>query len=184
MQPATTLAGINRQQMKWTDEVNQQLLRCYTVTNCETSLTNYRPALYTKFIEIYPDLHILSEQRLADQIWAIYRNTKISPSDRVRVKVQVEENLLSQTTTSTDAPINQLNSIHSTYRGSSETNTNNKYIWLNRRHQTHQIDRLTNNKNSTYISVLTVTYITRTITNYINRATRYFRPITANTIIL
>jgi len=36
--------------MKWNDEINTQLLRCYyTVTNLETDLTRYRPLSHETF---------------------------------------------------------------------------------------------------------------------------------------
>lgn len=90
MLPATTLAGRSRQRMKWTDDVNRQLLRCYyIVTNCETNLTGYRPALLTKFTEIYPDLNILTEQRLADQIRVIHRNNRIPVAEREIIKREI-----------------------------------------------------------------------------------------------
>lgn len=98
IRPATTLAGRERQRMKWSDEINQQLLRCYyTVTHCETNLTGYRPELYTKFISIYPDLHnLVSQQRLADQIRVIHRNNRISPTDREKIKTEIQQVLNDQ----------------------------------------------------------------------------------------
>lgn len=90
MLPATTLAGKTRQRMKWTYQINRELLRCYyIVTLCETDLTAYRPLLHQKFKETFPELSHISEQRLADQIRVIHRNNRIPEPERERIKQSV-----------------------------------------------------------------------------------------------
>ncbi|XP_026314715.1 uncharacterized protein LOC113226341 [Hyposmocoma kahamanoa] len=83
----STLAGKSRQRMKWTNDINTELLGCYyTVTKCETDMTAWRPLLYNIFIQQFPELSHLSEQRLSDQIRVIHRNNRIPKPERERIK--------------------------------------------------------------------------------------------------
>lgn len=92
MLPATTLAGKSRQRMKWTHEINCELLRSYyIVTHCETNLSAYRPQLHQKFIETFPELSHISEQRLADQIRVIHKNNRIPLEERENIKQSVTQ---------------------------------------------------------------------------------------------
>ncbi|CAH0728146.1 unnamed protein product, partial [Brenthis ino] len=94
MMPATTLGGRNRQRMKWTDEINIELLRCYyTVTNLETNLTAYRPLLHRMFVQKYPELNFITEQRISDQIRVIHRNNRIPATTREKIKKTIEETI-------------------------------------------------------------------------------------------
>jgi len=50
--------------MKWNNEINIQLLRCYyTVANLEADLKGYKPLLHEKFIEKYPELDFLDRTK-------------------------------------------------------------------------------------------------------------------------
>ena len=61
-QPLTTKAGKPRQRMKWNDEMNMNLMRCYyKATNGDTNKTAFRPELYWLYGEIYPELSNLTD---------------------------------------------------------------------------------------------------------------------------
>lgn len=79
--------------MKWTDEINKNLLLCYfTVTNLQQNTTGYRSQLYQAFMNIYPELReMITEQRLSDQIRVIIRNNRISPTERETIRRQAAE---------------------------------------------------------------------------------------------
>uniref|UniRef100_A0A8D9FEB0 Uncharacterized protein n=1 Tax=Cacopsylla melanoneura TaxID=428564 RepID=A0A8D9FEB0_9HEMI len=67
---ALTQAGRPRQRRKWTNDINEALLRSYyKVTSLESDLTGYRPLLHATFTADHRDYNV-SEQRLADQIRA------------------------------------------------------------------------------------------------------------------
>ncbi|XP_030750616.1 uncharacterized protein LOC115878300 [Sitophilus oryzae] len=93
IRPTTTLAGKARQRMKWTDEINKNLLLCYfTVTNLQQNTTGYRSQLYEAFMNIYPELReMITEQRLSDQIRVIIQNNRISPTERETIRRQAAE---------------------------------------------------------------------------------------------
>jgi len=55
LRSAITFGGRNKQRMKWSDEINTQLLHCYyTVINLEIDLTEYRPLLHQNSLKTYP----------------------------------------------------------------------------------------------------------------------------------
>lgn len=86
----TTQAGLPRQRMKWTDDMNIDLMRCYlSVTQNETNLTGYRIAVHKEFGRRRPDLANLSEQRLADQIRVIFRNSRLSSEIIQQLRAEV-----------------------------------------------------------------------------------------------
>lgn len=68
---ATTKLGKPRQRMKWTEDMNISIMRCYfKATNNERNLVMYRQRMHEYFKEEYPDLEV-SEQRVVDQRRAI-----------------------------------------------------------------------------------------------------------------
>lgn len=81
--------------MKWTDEINKNLLLCYfTVTNLQQNTTAYRSQLHQAFINIYPELReTITEQRLSDQIRVIVRNNRIPPAEREIIRRQAADSL-------------------------------------------------------------------------------------------
>lgn len=83
---AFTLAGQPRQRRKWTNEINEALLRTYyVVTQQEQNLTGYRTQLRTIFVAQHPEFDV-SEQRLSDQIRTIHRNNLIPEIRRNAIK--------------------------------------------------------------------------------------------------
>ncbi|XP_060804959.1 uncharacterized protein LOC132902746 [Amyelois transitella] len=80
--------------MSWSNEINESILRIYyEVTEIETNMIAYRKKLHKKFIEEYPNLSHITEQRLSDQRRAIVNN-KMIPSQRIlQIKKDAEEKL-------------------------------------------------------------------------------------------
>lgn len=91
--PLTTKAGLPRKRMKWTAELNSFIMRSYfKITKMETDLTTYRYALHRAFVEKYPELQHLTEQRIADQRRAILtKNLLAAPVlQQIRAEVLLE----------------------------------------------------------------------------------------------
>ncbi|CAH1098904.1 unnamed protein product [Psylliodes chrysocephalus] len=91
--PLTTKAGVPRKRMKWTSELNSFIMRSYfKITKMETDLTTYRYALHRAFVEKYPELQHLTEQRIADQRRAILtKNLLAAPVvQQIRAEVLLE----------------------------------------------------------------------------------------------
>jgi hypothetical protein len=64
--------------MKWTDDMNRDLMQCYyKVTEGGTITIGYRQELHREFTPIYPQFTHLTEQRLMDQKRFIINNNKI-----------------------------------------------------------------------------------------------------------
>ncbi|CAG4926824.1 unnamed protein product [Colias eurytheme] len=119
MRPLVTKAGKQRQRLQWTDEINKELLRCYyIVTMNETNKSGYRPLLYSKFIESFPELNFLSEQRLSDQIRVILNGNRISATEREAIKNTIEAQDLNHQPTelSQEAYTADNNTLNSTSR--------------------------------------------------------------------
>lgn len=94
MQPATTKAGKARQRMCWTIDMNEHLMRCYyKITKLETNTTNYRSELLPMFLQKYPELSHLTEQRLADQNRVIQKNNRITQPRLEQFKSKVADEL-------------------------------------------------------------------------------------------
>ena len=90
-QPTTTKAGKPRQRMIWSNQMNENLMRCYyTVTENETTTVGYRELLHKKFIEQYPDLSHLTEQRIADQKRVIINNKRLDLATLEKIRTEVE----------------------------------------------------------------------------------------------
>ncbi|KAL0852568.1 hypothetical protein ABMA27_016997 [Loxostege sticticalis] len=73
-------SNTNAQQsrMRWTTEHNETIIRAYyKITELETNQTAYRQLLHQTFIDTFPNLTHLSEQRIADQRRLIITNKYI-----------------------------------------------------------------------------------------------------------
>ncbi|CAK1582479.1 unnamed protein product [Parnassius mnemosyne] len=98
MQPRTpeTHSTKNRTQtrMRWTSELNEAIMRSYyRVTDLGRNETAYRRRMYEDFINRFPALAHLNEQRIADQRRAIVNNNYVT-SDRLNsLKLEVSEEL-------------------------------------------------------------------------------------------
>lgn len=94
-QPLTTLAGLTRRRIQWSNEMNQFIIRAYfRTTRCETSMPGYRQRLHLMFVEEYPHLGHVTEQNIADRRLAIIRKKLISSPliDTIRAEVASELN--------------------------------------------------------------------------------------------
>lgn len=90
---ALTRAGRPRMRRKWTNEINEALLRAYyRITLLETDLTGYRPRLRSTFTSEYREYDV-TEQRLADQVRVIHRNNLIPEIRRNVIKEEVAREL-------------------------------------------------------------------------------------------
>lgn len=88
-QPSNT----QTQRMRWTTEYNETIIRAYfRITNLETDITAYRPQLHQSFIETFPHLSHLSEQRIADQRRVIMNNKLLTQErlDHIRQEIEAE----------------------------------------------------------------------------------------------
>lgn len=80
-----------RRRMKWTNEINTQVMRSYfTVTALETDMTMYRDRMHDDFIGAMPHFSHLSTQRIADQRRAIIRRNLLPAAtiDQIRESVR------------------------------------------------------------------------------------------------
>lgn len=93
-QPTTTAAGRIRQRIKWTQQLNKDVMRCYyRQTKCEQEITAYRTGMYNSFIQIHPDFaEKLSEQNLADRRRAILSRKLLTLQeiDVIKEEVKIE----------------------------------------------------------------------------------------------
>ncbi|KOB52285.1 Uncharacterized protein OBRU01_24715, partial [Operophtera brumata] len=161
MRPPTTKSGKSRQRLQWTKEINKELLKCYyIVTNNETNLTGYRPQLRNKFIETYPDLNFITEQRLADQIRLIIHSNYLQPTERENIKRQLtEDNVFLQT-----QPINNTRRIRRSqnHTNQNESNIDNSFNNLQEETTTQTLNNnsntLNNNISSNYPTTITETF--------------------------
>lgn len=98
-QPATTKAGLPKQRMAWTVEMNKNVMRCYfRSTKLETNLVRYRHEFHRQFTEIYPDLTSrLTEQRLADQRRVIVKNMRLTAQQIQKIKEETAAELQANT---------------------------------------------------------------------------------------
>lgn len=61
-----------RERMRWTHNVNETIVKCYyEVTDLERDMTMYWKKLRDKFLQKFPELVNLSEQRISDQYRAL-----------------------------------------------------------------------------------------------------------------
>lgn len=95
-QPATTKAGLPRQRMTWTKEMNYHVMWCYyIVSNLETTSID-RVEFRKLFLEKFPNYTNVTEQRLADQWRVIVNNNRITLFEREDIKRNVSEYLRQQ----------------------------------------------------------------------------------------
>ena len=86
----TTKAGKQRQRMAWTDEMNKDVMRCYfTASKLETIKSGFRAHLRQLFLEKYPYLSNITEQRLMDQKRVIVCNNRLSPNQIQQIKEEI-----------------------------------------------------------------------------------------------
>ncbi|KAL0878572.1 hypothetical protein ABMA27_003656 [Loxostege sticticalis] len=90
-QPNTDVT-LGRERMRWTDDINEAIVKCYyEVTDFEKDMTMYRKKLREKFIQQFPNLANLSEQRISDQYRAIIRNKYITEHRIKELRQEVED---------------------------------------------------------------------------------------------
>ncbi|PZC84738.1 hypothetical protein B5X24_HaOG204286 [Helicoverpa armigera] len=123
------------QRMKWSNELNESIIRIYyTVTELETNKTSYRKYLHEEFINQYPQLSHISEQRLSDQQRVIINNKYINNERLAEIKRQVSEQLKHSNTQidytfNTQIQINTENHNESSYTHNTDhTNIQNTNI--------------------------------------------------------
>ncbi|XP_075971947.1 uncharacterized protein LOC142973811 [Anticarsia gemmatalis] len=84
----------NQSRMRWTNEQNEAIIRTYyRITNLGTNETAYRKLLHNEFINQFPSLAHLSEQRIADQRRAIVNNKYITNNRLNIIKQDVAKEL-------------------------------------------------------------------------------------------
>ncbi|CAK1550990.1 unnamed protein product [Leptosia nina] len=72
----------SKQRRKWSKEMNEFILRTYLrLTLMESDTNGYLPLLHTKFIEKYPEMHVISRQRIGDQRRAIISKKLLNQSE-------------------------------------------------------------------------------------------------------
>jgi hypothetical protein len=93
-QVATTKTGKPRLRMKWTNNMNKDLMRCYyKVTEGDTITIGYRQELHQEFTTIYPQFTHLTKQHLMDQKRFIINNNKIPLPMLQQMKQEVLDRL-------------------------------------------------------------------------------------------
>lgn len=106
----TTKAGLIRQRMKWTTDVNIFIMTAYyTITNLESDKTAYRQTLHEQFTQKYPEYNA-TVQRVADQRRVIVTNNLLPLTTLQNIRERVVRTL---NTTSNDTTINPINQTHS-----------------------------------------------------------------------
>lgn len=92
LRPAKTKLGKARIRMKWSNDVNEYILRTYyQITQLETNCKHYRDTLHRMFNEEYPDVEVCA-QRIADQRRAIVKNHLLTQEriDEIRKEVELD----------------------------------------------------------------------------------------------
>lgn len=90
---ATTKAGKPRQRMKWSTQMNKDVMRCYfKATNLENELTSYRGKMHELFLNEYPNITI-TEQRVADQRRTIMARSLLPQAIIDEIKEQVRKEI-------------------------------------------------------------------------------------------
>ena len=91
---STTRAGLPRQRIQWTTQMNKEVLRCfYLATKLETQLHVYRPLLRDLFLRSFPELNHLSEQNIADRRRAIVKKNLLSVTEINDIRTHVSQEL-------------------------------------------------------------------------------------------
>lgn len=89
----TTSAGKTRQRMKWTKELNVELMRTYYfATNLETEPEGYRKKLFEEWKKLYPE-STLTEQNLCGQVRSIQTGQRLSEAELTNIKQQIRDQL-------------------------------------------------------------------------------------------
>ncbi|KAB0803235.1 hypothetical protein PPYR_00205 [Photinus pyralis] len=97
---ATTKAGLPRQRLNWSDEMNTHVMRCYyTASKLETIKSGFRSHMLKMFLEKYPHLNNVTEQRLMDQKRSITTHKRITERSLQLIKEQVCNTLKPESTT-------------------------------------------------------------------------------------
>lgn len=91
----TTKEGKTRQRIKWTEEMNKNVIRCYMKsTLAETNMTAYRNQMHRMFIHLYPELAArITEQNITDRKRAIIAKSMIPTKIIEEIKEQVRREL-------------------------------------------------------------------------------------------
>ncbi|CAG4936808.1 unnamed protein product [Parnassius apollo] len=78
--------------MKWTDEYNEAIIRIYyKITQCEKNKIAYRKLLHQEFINQFPHLSHLTEQRISDQRRLILHKKYLSVDRLELIKNDLQE---------------------------------------------------------------------------------------------
>ena len=86
-QLGTTQAGLPRRRIRWTTQLNEDIVRIYyDVTRGETDTVNYRRQLHRHFVELHPELNHVSEQNIADRRRAIFNNNIVQEARRNEIR--------------------------------------------------------------------------------------------------
>ena len=90
----STKEGKIRQRLKWTEEMNQYIMRCYyKLTQMRTDETAYRSKLHEIFKQKYTTMEV-TVQRVADQRRAIEKGKYVPESVLRRIKNEVQVELV------------------------------------------------------------------------------------------
>ncbi|KAL0901581.1 hypothetical protein ABMA27_006802 [Loxostege sticticalis] len=93
-QNTQTTSNTTRPRMRWNNEYNEAIIRAYyKITKLESNITAYRPLLHQSFIEKFPHLAHLSEQRISDQKRLILCNHYIQEDRLNTIKLEVAKEL-------------------------------------------------------------------------------------------
>jgi hypothetical protein len=93
-QPTTTKAGLKRQRMQWTTEMNEHVMRSYYhITKLDTQTTGYRTQLRQLFLQKFPEYANVTEQRLVDQKRVILTNNRLSKDRLEEIKSEIATEL-------------------------------------------------------------------------------------------
>jgi hypothetical protein len=85
-----TQAGRPRQRLKWTDELNAQLLRAYfRVTRLESEKEGHRTRLHEEWLRLYPE-STRTEQNLCSQLRSITIGGRFSQERTLQIRSEME----------------------------------------------------------------------------------------------
>ena len=103
-----TISNNQSTRMRWTNEHNETILKAYfKITRLETDLTTYRQQLHQHFVNSFPKLTHISEQRVADQKRLILKNKYIKQDRLNKIKEEVKKELEAEDLTNS-------NQVHTT----------------------------------------------------------------------
>ena len=97
----TTKAGLTRKRIKWTTEMNKDVIRSYMLsTKVEMDRTGYRKSMHKIFISMYPELSTrISEQNIVDRKRAIITRNLLSKTEINEIKQKIQQELTAKTET-------------------------------------------------------------------------------------